>query len=61
MLIGVTVGIAKHLIVLMRNLYFNQSATVRTEHSNTEYFGVRKGVHKAVLSRLRYMQKYMQK
>jgi len=46
-----TVGIAEHLIVLMRNLYFNQSATVRTEYGNTEYFGVGKGVrHGCILS-----------
>jgi len=33
----------------MRNLYFNQSGTVRTEHGNTEYFGVGKGVRQGCI------------
>jgi len=35
--------------MLMRNLYFCQSATVRTENGNTEYFGVGKGVRQGCI------------
>ncbi|XP_049720335.1 uncharacterized protein LOC126064890 [Elephas maximus indicus] len=37
-------GIPEHLIVLMRNLYIDQEAVVRTEQGDTDWFKVRKGV-----------------
>ena len=37
-------GVQPHLIRLMRNLYKNQEAAVRTEHGDTDWFGVEKGV-----------------
>ena len=37
-------GIADHLICLLRNLYAGQGATVRTGHGTTEWFQIGKGV-----------------
>ena len=37
-------GIADHLICLLRNLYAGQEATVRT-HGTTDWFQIGKGVH----------------
>ena len=37
-------GIADHLICLLRNLYASQEATVRTEHRTTDWFQIGKGV-----------------
>ena len=37
-------GIPYHLTCLLRNLYANQEATVRTEHGTTDCFQIRKGV-----------------
>ena len=37
------IGIADHLICLLRNLYAGQEATARTEHG-TDWFQIRKGV-----------------
>ena len=37
-------GIPDHLICLLRNLYADQEATVRTEHGTTDWFQVGKGV-----------------
>ena len=37
-------GIPDHLICLLRNLYTDQEATVRTEHGTTDWFLIRKGV-----------------
>ena len=37
-------GIPDHLICLLRNLYADQEATVRTEHGTTDWFQIRKGV-----------------
>ena len=37
-------GIADHLICLLRNLYAGQEATVRTGHGTTDWFQIRKGV-----------------
>ena len=38
-------GILDDLICLLRNLYADQEATVRTEHGTTDWFQIRKGVH----------------
>ena len=37
-------GIPDHLICLLRNLYADQGATVRTGHETTEWFQIGKGV-----------------
>ena len=39
-----SMGIPEHLIVLMKNLYDNQEATVRTGYGNTGWFNIGKGV-----------------
>ena len=39
------VGIPDHLTCLLRNLYADQEATVRTGHRKTDWFQIRKGVH----------------
>ena len=33
-------GIPEHLIVLMKNLYKGQEATMRTEYGDTEWFSI---------------------
>ena len=38
-------GIPDHLTCLLRNLYADQKATVRTGHGTTDWFQIRKGVH----------------
>ena len=38
-------GIPDHLTCLLRNLYADQEATVRTGHGTTDWFQIRKGVH----------------
>ena len=38
-------GIPDHLTCLLRNLYVNQEATVRTGHGTTDWFQIGKGVH----------------
>ena len=38
-------GIPDHLTCLLRNLYANQEATVRTGHGTTGWFQIGKGVH----------------
>ena len=38
-------GIADHLICLLRSLDAGQEATVRTGHGTTDWFQIRKGVH----------------
>ena len=38
-------GIADHLICLLRILYAGQGATVRTGHGTTDWFQIGKGVH----------------
>ena len=40
-------GIPDHLTCLLRNLYTNQEATVRTGHGTTDWFQIGKGVHQA--------------
>ena len=37
-------GIPDHLTCLLRNLYADQEATVRTEHGTTDWFQIGKGV-----------------
>ena len=37
-------GIPDHLICLLRNLYADQEATVRTGHQTTDWFQIGKGV-----------------
>ena len=37
-------GIPDHLICLLRNLYADQEATVRTRHGTTDWFQIRKGM-----------------
>ena len=37
-------GIADHLICLLRNLYAGQEATVRTGHGTTDWFQIRRRV-----------------
>lgn len=38
------VGIPMHLIELIKNLYTNKEATVKTEYGNTDWFNIEKGV-----------------
>ena len=38
-------GIPDHLTWLLRNLYIDQEATVRTGHGTTDWFQIRKGIH----------------
>ena len=38
-------GKPDHLTCLLRNLYADQKATVRTEHGKTDWFQTGKGVH----------------
>jgi len=40
------VGITDHLTFLLRDLYAAQEATVRTGHGTTDWFQIRKGVHR---------------
>ena len=42
-------GIADHLIYLLRNLYAGQEATVRTGHGTTDWFQIGKGVHQGYI------------
>ena len=39
-------GIPEHLTCLLRNVYTGQEATVRTGHGTTDWFQIRKGVHR---------------
>ena len=43
-------GLSDHLICLLRNLYADQEATVRTGHGTTDWFQIGKEYIKAVLS-----------
>ena len=38
-------GILDHFACLLRNLYADQEATVRTVHATTDWFQIWKGVH----------------
>ena len=42
-------GIPDHLTCLLRNLYANQEATVRTGHGTTDWFKIGKGVHQGCI------------
>ena len=42
-------GIPDHLTCLLRNLYTDQEATVRTGHGTTDWFQIGKGVHKGCI------------
>ena len=42
-------GIPDHLICLLRNLYADQEATVRTGHETTDWFPIGKGVHQGCI------------
>ena len=42
-------GIPNHLACLLRNLYAGQEATVRTGHGTTDWFQIRKGVHRGCI------------
>ena len=52
-------GIPDHLTSLLRNLYADQEATVRTGHGTTDWFQIGKGVHQAVYCHPAYLT-YMQ-
>ena len=43
------VGIPDHLTCLLRNLYADQEATVRTGHSTKDWFQIGKGVHQGCI------------
>ena len=43
------VGIPDHLTCLLRNLYADQEATVRTEHGPPDWFQIGKGVHQGCI------------
>ena len=42
-------GIADHLTCLLRNLYADQEATVRTGHGTMNWFQIGKGVHQGCI------------
>ena len=42
-------GIPDHLTCLLRNLYADQEATVRTGHGTTDWFQIGKGVHRSCI------------
>ena len=42
-------GIPDHLTCLLRNLYSDQEATVRTGHGTTDWFQIGKGVHQGCI------------
>ena len=42
-------GIPDHLICLLRNLYSDQEATVRTGHGTTDWFQIGKGVRRGCI------------
>ena len=42
-------GIPDHLTCLLRNLYADQEATVRTGHGTTDWFQIGKGVHQSCI------------
>ena len=43
------IGIPDHLTCLLRNLYADQEATVRTGHGTTDWFQIRKGVRQGCI------------
>jgi hypothetical protein len=44
-----SMGVPEHLTVIIKSLYVNQEAAVRMEHSNTDWFEVRKGVRQGCI------------
>ena len=42
-------GISDHLTCLLRNLYADQEATVRTGHGTTDWFQIRKGIRQGYI------------
>ena len=42
-------GIPDHLICLLRNLYVEEEATVRTGNGRTDWFQIGKGVHQGCI------------
>jgi len=42
-------GVPKHLIVLMKNLYTKQQASVKTDYGNTNWFNIGKGVRQGCI------------
>ena len=42
-------GIPDHLTCLLRNLYADQEATIRTEHGTTDWFHIGKGVRQGCI------------
>ena len=42
-------GIPDHLNCILRNLYADQEATVRTGHGTTDWFQIGKGVHQGCI------------
>ena len=42
-------GVPSHLIILIRNLYTEQQASVRTEHGKTKWFNIGKGVRQGCI------------
>ena len=52
-------GIPDHLTCLLRNLYADQEATVRTGNGTTDWLQIGKGVHQAVYCHPAYLT-YMQ-
>ena len=52
-------GIPDHLTCLLRNLYADQEATVRTGHGTTDWFQIGKGVCQGCIYHLAYLT-YMQ-
>ena len=45
----IEVGLPDHLTCLLRNLYADQEATVRTGHRTTDWFQIGKGVHQGCI------------
>ena len=45
-------GISDHFTCLLRNLYVDQEATVRTGHETMDWFQIGKGVHQGCLFNL---------
>ena len=48
-------GIPDHLICLLRNLYADQEATVRTGHGTKDWFKIGKGIHQGCICHLAYL------
>ena len=43
------IGISEHLTCLLRNLYADQEATIRTGHGTTDCFQIRKGIYQGCM------------